>query len=223
MKPECGRNSRTRQLLRGVAAAFIVAGCGSTPGVPDGGALVAVDSGFHYTELSAGTATFGGALTGTFPATAFGFSNSAGFLLLDGGNSGPYVSFEIGNAINASGPLWVCTFELLPSTTLDVGPYAPTNVSSLVCEVVIILPDGGPGDIWSSGPSDSFGAPNIFELSLTSPGPESSFSSGSTWNDPSASVLIYLAPSPDQSDGGVAITATVAPPPCPRFCAPNSP
>jgi hypothetical protein len=213
--------SRTRQILAGVAAASIVAGCGTTPEGPDAGPLV--DAGFHYTALSVGTATFGGALTGTFGATALGFSVPMGFQLLDGGNSGPYVYFQIGSAVGATGPSWGCRFELFPSTTLDAGFYTPTNVSQLLCDIIIFLPDGGTGDEWFAGLGDSFQPPNIFDLNLTSPGPASTFSSASNWDDPSASVSVYLAPSPGQTEGGVVITATVAPPPCPTYCAPGPP
>ncbi len=220
--------SRMAQILSTVGVASIVAGCGSTGGGPDAGPLV--DAGFHYTELSAGTATFAGGLTGTVAATGFAFSVPTGYLLGDGGNSGPYVYIQISNALseNTTGPNFACSFELYDSTTLDVGIYTPANVDQLLCFVIVPLPDGGTGDQWWDGFGGAFGPPNIFELELTSPGPASGFSSGTNWFDPSATLTAYLASSgyltpPADETEGVILNATVAPPPCPTYCAANTP
>jgi hypothetical protein len=212
------RMSRTAQILSAVLVASIVAGCGTTTERPDAGPLV--DAGFHFTAPSVGTATFGGALTGTFGATALGFSETTGFPLLDGGNSGPYVYFQITNALESAGPSWGCSFELFSTTELDPGSYTPANVNELDCVIIIYLPDGGTGEQWFANLEGGF-EPNIFDLNLTSPGPARH--SPPDWADPSATVSVYLAPSPGENDGGVVITATVAPPPCPTYCAPGPP
>jgi len=214
------RMSRTAQVLSAVAMASIVAGCGSSGGGPDAGPLV--DAGFHYTTLSVGTATFTGALSGTWGATALAFSIPMGFPLADGGNSGPYVYFQITSAISSPGPSWGCQFLLFSSTTLDAGEYTPTNTDWPICDIIIFLPDGGTGDEWFAGLGGTFAPPNTFDLELTSPGPAGGSSSYTNWDDPSATLTAYLAPNPGQTEG-VTITATVAPPPCPTYCAPGPP
>jgi hypothetical protein len=205
--------TRTPQLLSAVASACLVAGC-STEGTS------AVDAGFHYTQLSAGTATLSGAFTGTWEANGFAFLVEKGFLLLDGGTSGPYIYVQVSSAPTAPPPFFGCSFELFQSTTLDAGVYTPDNVSDLSCNVIVFPTDGGTESEFWGNLGGTLAPASIFQLQLTSPGPESVFSSGANWYDPTATLSMYLAPSPGQTQG-VVVSVTVAPPTCPVGCAPG--
>jgi hypothetical protein len=218
------RMSRPSQILSAVAIAGLVAGCSSAEQSSDAGP----DAGFHYTGLSVGSATFAGGLTGTVAANGFAFSMSTGYPLLDGGNSGPYVYVQISDdPQNTTGTNFSCAFNLY-GITLDAGVFTPANVDQLLCFVVVSLPDGGTGDQWWGGYGGPFGPPNTFELELTSPGPASVSSSGTNWFDPSATLSVYLASSapltaPADETQGVILVVTVAPRPCPTYCAPGPP
>jgi hypothetical protein len=212
--------NRTTQILGAVALAYLGAGCGASPEAePDAGPLVGV--GFHHSGLSQGTATLSGAFTGTANAVGFAFSIPTGFLLPDGGNSGPYIYVQVSNALPSSGPSFGCTFLLYFSTALGAGIYTPTNVSGLQCTAEYDPADGGTSEFWGNI-GDAFGPPSVFELNLTSPGPADVSSSGTNWFTPSGTVSVYMAPGPEQVEG-FGFDVTVAPLPCPPFCAPNSP
>jgi hypothetical protein len=211
--------NRPAQILGAVALAYLGGACGSGTGPePDAGLLL--DAGFHYTALSQGIATLSGAFTGTASVDGFAFSIPTGFPLLDGGNSGPYVYAQVSNAVPASGPSFGCSFNLYFSTTLDAGIYTPTNVRDLQCIAEYDPADGGASEFWGNI-GVAFGPPSVFEWNLTSPGPASVFSSGTNWFDPSGTIYVYMAPGPEQVNG-FGFSVTVAPPPCPAYCAPNS-
>jgi len=211
--------NRTFQILSAVVWASIVAGCGTSS---DAGLDAGVDAGFHYTRLSEGTAILSGAVTGTAGANAFAFYNPIVFPLPDGGNYGPSVYFQVSNAVPpAPGPDFGCGFRLLLRTTLEAGIYTPSNVSELQCTAENVPDGGGDPEFWGNVGVD-FGPPSAFALVLTSPGPVDSYSSGANWNDPSGTAYVYMAPGPGQTEG-FGFSVTFAPPPCPAYCASNTP
>ena len=210
MAPRGGRMDRTAQILSVVAVASIVAGC--TTGAT------------HYTQASSGTVTFTGAVTGTGLAVSTA-SYPNRLPLPDGGTSDAlgWIFLPVGDASPNEAR---CSFYLTSTTAPSMGVLTEADVSGLSCSVSA---PGAAGslEIWGGDWGTSyFEAPSTFEVTISSPGPETDDPpSGTFWKDPTATLTVYIAPgpgNPSQTEG-VGFSVTVAPPPCPTYCAPGPP
>ena len=204
-------------MLGALAAAACGTGTGTGPTqlkVADAGPPV--DAGFYYTRPSIGAATFSGAISGTWSAEGLASASSLAFALPDGGSSGAYVSFVVVDTTDLSGdagnPQFSCSFLLFSTPTLPTGALTLRDVSSISCAVIVT--DGGIEQDWGFEPS-------AFEMNISSTGPSNTVGTETIWLDPSVSLSVSLAPNPAGPGAGVSFLITLAPPPCPTYCAPN--
>jgi len=193
-------------ILGTIAMVYVLAGC-SSAGEPG------VDAGFHYTETSGGTATLTGAVSGAWAVAASASTGAWRLMLPDGGFSVSSVQFALSSL--TANPSFGC-LVYLPTSSLQTGTLTPADVTALYCSLLVA--DGGTTQFWGNLDGTAFEPPNAFELNISSVGPVRF--NGTFWSNPSATLTMNLAAYPGPGEA-VGFSVTVAPPPCPTYCAPG--